>query len=329
MRKVILIFLAIIFIIFFIPIVFTSRRQSNVVVSEAVQENIIQQTQYNYKDDRIINLLHSSTEEVVQVPLNEYLYNVVSAEMPASFELEALKAQAVVARTYTMYKTEINKKHNNADICDSHLCCQAWISKEDRINKWEEAERETNWQKIVTAVDSTGGEVITYNGQAINAFFHSNSGGITEIPINVWGGSNYPYLKVVETSGEEAYSQYASEVSFTKEELVEKIKQTYSEIVIDFTLTDCIEIIEYTDSKRIKTIRFGNVNMSGVEARTILGLKSSNFTVSILDNNVVFSVIGYGHGVGMSQTGADALAKQGKNYVDIIHHFYKDVEIRN
>lgn len=212
--------------------------------------------------------------------------------MPANFEEEALKAQAVVARTYTIYQITNNQgKHGEADICDSSACCQAWISKEDRLAKWDENEKDANWAKIVEAVDSTSGKIITYEGEPINAFFHSNSGGITETPFNVWGGSGYPYLQAVETSGEDAYTQYYSEVELTKEEVVEKIKQTHSNIEINFELEDAISILEYTESGRIKTIKFGNVNLSGVEARGIFGLKSANFTVEILENKVKFTVL--------------------------------------
>ena len=120
--------------------------------------------------------------------------------MPVNFEMEALKAQAVVARTYTLYQIiNSNSKHQGADICDSSTCCQAWISKENRLARWSEAERESNWKKIVTAIDSTSGKIITYEGKPIDAFFHANSGGTTETPINVWGGSSYPYLQSVTT----------------------------------------------------------------------------------------------------------------------------------
>ena len=212
--------------------------------------------------------------------------------MPANFEEEALKAQAVVARTYTIYQITNNQgKHGEADICDSSACCQAWISKEDRLAKWDENEKDANWAKIVEAVDSTSGKIITYEGEPINAFFHSNSGGITETPFNVWGGSGYPYLQAVETSGEDAYTQYYSEVELAKEEVVEKIKQTHSNIEINFELEDAISILEYTESGRIKTIKFGNVNLSGVEARSIFGLKSANFTVETSQNKVKFTVL--------------------------------------
>lgn len=127
--------------------------------------------------------------------------------------------------------------------------------------------------------------------------------------------------------GEDAYSQYNSEVILTKEKIVELLKKFYEDIEIDFESEDAIKVLEYTESGRIKTIKFGNKNLSGVEARSIFGLKSANFTVEIENDNVKFSVIGYGHGVGLSQTGADSLAKEGRNYEEIIKHFYTGVEI--
>lgn len=134
----------------------------------------------------------------------------------------------------------VNGKHkgDNADICDSASCCQAWISKEDRLAKWNEKERDSNWNKIVNAVNNTQGKIITYKGNVINAFFHSNSGGKTESPINVWGGSNYPYLQAVQTDGEDAYSQYKSETIIKKDELVKKIKEKYRDFEIDFSKKD-------------------------------------------------------------------------------------------
>ena len=291
--------------------------------SEAVTEN-----KYDYNQYAKIKLLHKKTEEIEEVNLDEYLCNVVSAEMPADYEKEALKAQAIVARTYTIFKAQ-NPKHENSDICDDSTCCQAWISKEDRLARWEESKRESNWNKIQEAVKETQGKIITYNNEPINAFFHSNSGGTTEVPVNVWGGRNYPYLQVVQTTGEEGYNQYSSEVELTNEELLNKLRGKYSDIQIDFNNKDDIKILEYTDSNRVKTIKFGNHEFAGVEARSILGLKSTNFEIVKEDEKIKFSVKGYGHGVGMSQTGADAMAKEGKNCEEIIKHFYVGVSIDN
>ena len=332
MRKLIVYIIIMIIIIFSIPIIFTKRFESNQVISNI--ENIVKQesiqNQYDYKKYSTIKLLHQKTGEVEEVKLDDYIVNVVCAEMPADFEIEALKAQAVVARTYTIYKVIDNsKKHENADICDDSTCCQAWISKEDRLSRWEENKRTSNWNKIVQAVDTTYGKIITYGGNPINAFFHSNSGGTTEVPINVWGGSGYPYLQVVQTAGEEEYSQYNSEVTLSKEELIKKIKEKHYNFEINFNEDDCIKVLETTESGRVKTLKIGNIEIAGVEARTILGLRSTNFTFEISNNQVIFKVIGYGHGVGMSQTGADALAKQGENYEEIIKHFYVGTEIIN
>ena len=304
-----------------------SGNSSNDSNSELTQEEINKLCDYNYNNYSKIKLLHTKTGQVEEIPLDQYLLGVVSAEMPANFEEEALKAQAVVARTYTLYSIEKSKKHENADVCDSPLCCQAWISKEDRLNKWEESKRNENWGKIFEAVNSTKGKVIKYNGDLIDAFFHSNSGGKTEEPVNVWGGSNYPYLQSVETSGEDAYSQYSSEVVLSKDDFVKKIKEKHNNLEIDFNKEDAIKITEYTDTNRVKTIKVGNLNLSGVEIRSILGLKSTNFQFSIDGDNIKFEVTGYGHGVGMSQTGADSMAKQGKKYDEIIKHFYTGVEV--
>ena len=241
MKKILLYLFLFILICFILPALLTKRRN----IQESKETTILEETklendltnqnnleentnsnnsqnndiqEYKYKNYGTIRLLHEKTGEIEEIPIDEYLYGVVSAEMPATFEKEALKAQAIVARTYTIYKIK-NKKHENADICDSSNCCQAWISKENRFERWEENLREANWKKIQEAVDETKGKIITYENEPINAFFHSNSGGTTEIPVNVWGGSGYPYLQIVETAGESEYSQYSSEVELSNEEL--------------------------------------------------------------------------------------------------------------
>lgn len=333
MKKIILIYLFFIFSIFLLPAIFTKK---NVATAEKIndtentneQEKEIKLSEYTYKEYNKIKLLHNKTGEIEELTLDEYLLGVVSAEMPANYEIEALKAQAVVARTYTIYSIVHNKnKHEEADICDNSGCCQAWISKIDRMEKWEENNRINYWNKIVYAVDSTKGKIITYNGEVIDAFFHSNSGGTTETPVNVWGGTNYPYLQSVQTSGEDAYSQYSSEVILDQNEFINKIREKYSNLQIDLNDNDQLKITEYTESGRVKTVKVGNINISGVEMRTTIGLKSTNFEITKDGEKIIFNVKGYGHGVGMSQTGADSMAKQGINYEEIIKHFYTNVQI--
>ena len=352
MKKICIYFIAFIFICFILPAILTINQENKEVIAttsensqkdneedtrEETQENTnMQETNneqiaditYNYTQYGTIKVLHTQTQEIEEMKLDEYLYGVVSAEMPADYEIEALKAQAVVARTYTIYQIMNSKgKHGEASICDNSTCCQAWISKEDRLARWEESKRESNWNKIVNAVNQTAGQIITYNGAPIDAFFHSNSGGIKETATNVWGGTNFPYLQSVETSGEDAYSQYASQVELTKDELLNKLKESYPNIQIDFNNNSDIQITEYTESKRVRTVKFGNIQIAGTKVRSIFGLKSTNFNITRNGDNFIFSVIGYGHGVGMSQTGADTLAKQGQKYDDIIKHYYTGVEI--
>ena len=340
MKKVLMYLIMFIIIIFILPILFTQRKNikkdknkdiectinsenTGLENNTNVENNV--DVQYEYNKFSTIKLYHKKNEEIEELPIDEYLYGVVSSEMPADFEIEALKAQAIVARTYTIYQIlNNNKKHNNADICDDFSCCQAWISKEERIQRWNQEIAEENWNKIVNAVDSTKGKIIVYEGKPIDAFFHANSGGTTEDVSNVWGNNNMPYLQSVETSGEDAYTQYSSEVEIKKDELLKKLKIKSNE-KIDWN--EFIKIIEYTNTGRVKTIKIGESTCSGTEIRSKLGLKSTNFKVEILDDSIKFIVIGYGHGVGMSQTGADSMAKNNKKSEEIIKHFYTGVEI--
>ncbi len=248
LKKIIIYMIILVIIIKCGSIVFQNKTEETVAKQE---ENLpVAYKEFDYGDYTTIRLLHTDTGEVEELPLDVYLYGVVSAEMPASYEEEALKAQAIVARTYTIYKIMNGSNHQeqNADICDSSACCQAWISKENRLARWEEGSRESNWLKIENAVNSTIGEVILYDGQPIDAFFHSNSGGSTEIPENVWGGS-FPYLQSVETAGEDAYTSYASEVQVSKDELIQKMLSKYSTFEINFDEPNPIQILEYTDSR--------------------------------------------------------------------------------
>lgn len=296
MKNIFFYILGFIFLCFLIPIVFTKVPKRETASLTNISKNEVTEPETPKVTTKYakVKLLHSKSGEVEEMSMEEYLVGVVSAEMPANFELEALKAQAVVARTYTAYKMFKGGKHDNANICDDSKCCQAWISKEDRFEKWNEADRENNWSKITTAVNETKGKIITYNGEPINAFFHSNSGGTTETVSNVWGGTDYPYLQSVETSGEDGYTQYSSSVTLSKEELLQKMKESYPNITINWNEEQPIQITEYTESGRVKTIKIGDTNISGVEARTVFGLKSAKFNVDV-GETITFNVVGYGH----------------------------------
>lgn len=317
MKKVMFYILFVIFLIIVLPIVFTKKFET---------EEVSKTNPYDYGDYSKISLLHVQTGAIEELTLDEYLYGVVASEMPASFEVEALKAQSVVARTYTIYQMKNSDKHKEADLCDSSFCCQAWMTKENRFSRWEDDKENEYWNKIVKAVNDTKGKIIFYNDEPINALFHSNSGGITELAINVWGG-DYPYLQIVETAGEDAYTSFKSEVKISKDQLVEIMNSKYTDFSIDFYKDDFIKINSYTNSKRVSKIKIGNKELTGVEARNLLGLKSTQFDFKIEGDDIFFSVIGYGHGVGFSQCGGDVLAKLGKSYEEIIKYYYKDVSI--
>jgi stage II sporulation protein D len=302
------------------PMLFTNPFKTEETFSDVT-------TPFDYGKYSNIKLLHVQTGEVEELSLDTYLYGVVSSEMPAGFEMEALKAQAVVARTYTIYQIENGGKHGDiADICDNPNCCQAWITKENRMARWEEKERGDNWNKIIESVNSTAGKIILYEGKPINALFHANSGGKTELASEVWGG-DYPYFQSVETSGETEYTSYKSEVEYSKNDLEKIMLEKNPKFKINYNDINCIKILEYTDSGRVKKIKIGNTEISGVDARILFSLKSSNFNFLLEENKIIFYVIGYGHGVGFSQCGSDYLAKQGKNYEEIIKYYYKNVEI--
>ena len=334
MKKIILGMIVLTFFVFLIPILFSSpfiikdneeaENRDNDIQVDAVET-------FDYGKINMIKLLIVSTGEIKEIHLDEYIKGVVASEMPAEYHEEALKTQALVARSYTLNKLENNSgvilpEHNGADMCDNYSHCQAWISKEERLSKWPEENREEYWSKISLSVDSTKGEIITYNSKVINALFHANSGGKTESSVDVWGGV-LPYIQVVETISENDYSQYSSRVELNKEDFLTKLKEKYSQFEIDFNSENCIKITEYTDGGRVRSVNMGNITLSGIDVRTIFELKSANFIVNVNGDNIIFEVTGYGHGVGMSQTGANTLAKQGKNYKEIIQYYYKDVNV--
>ncbi|MBE5822021.1 MAG: stage II sporulation protein D [Clostridiales bacterium] len=331
LRKIFLIYISIfILIVILANIIYVSSNGQATKLSNIEYKEVLE-----YEGENIlVNVYLADTNETITMDLEEYIKGVVAAEMPASYEIEALKAQAIVARTYTIDKIISNRQfgnsnHPNSDICSDINDCQAYISKVERMKKWEQAgsnEIEL-WNKIEEAVNTTRKQIITYNGQPIKAFFHANSGGKTENVELVWSGEPIDYLKSVETMGENNFSSYSSNAQYSYQEFTEIIKKKYSNFEIDFNNNNCIEILEKSDSNRILRIKIGNIELSGVDVRTMFSLKSTNFEIKLDGNKVYFSVTGYGHGVGMSQNGANALALSGKKCFEIISHYYTNVEI--
>ena len=256
-------------------------------------------------------------DAVEQQELEEYLVGVVLAEMPASFEEEALKAQAVVARTYTLRANRTGGKHGDGSICTDYACCQAYIDPEVYYRQGGTGE---NVDKIRRAVMATAGQVLTYGGELIEATYFSCSGGTTEDAVAVWG-NDYPYLQSVDSPGEEHAAHYTDTVTFTPAEFAAAVDPALSG-----SPKNWFRAVTYTDGGGVDTMVIGGKTYKGTELRQKLGLRSTAFTVSAGDN-ITVTTRGYGHRVGMSQYGADAMAMSGKGYEEILTHYYQGTEL--
>lgn len=262
-----------------------------------------------------------------EMDLNQYLWGVVAAEMPASFELEALKAQAVAARTYSLNKAGQAANHPEADLCTNYACCQAWISEADAQANWgDNAQTYTN--KITQAVAETNNQVVLYEGGLISAVFHSSSADATQDAVAVWGG-NVPYLQSVPSPEGEEVPNYHSEVTYTAQECKDLILAAQPEAVLEGEPADWFSGAVYSDGGSVETIDLGGVTVTGHQARTIFSLRSASFTVECAPDSVTFQVTGFGHGVGMSQYGANAMAAQGRTYQEILQHYYTGVTVES
>lgn len=275
--------------------------------------------------ETVLRVLDGDT--VLEMELGTYLEGVVRAEMPASFHPEALKAQAVAARTYTLYKIQKGGSHGEtADICTDPGCCQAYCSEEAAGENWG-AETEQYRQKVEEAVRETDGQVILYGGEPILAVFHSSSAGRTRAAGNVWL-SDVPYLQAVESPEDSsAIPNYYSRVEIAAAEFRENFLAAHPDAALsgdaDGWLWDAV-----TDAAgSVETICVGGVFVKGSELRSILGLRSACFTWEAQAEKLVFYVTGYGHGVGLSQYGANAMAEEGADYAEILTHYYTGVTV--
>lgn len=246
----------------------------------------------------------------------DYIKGVVAAEMPVSFEMEALKAQAVAARTYAI-------KHYDGR--DPKNLYQAYVSIEDMKKNWG-SNFEKNYKKISDAVDSTRGETIKYNNEMIEAVFHSTSAGLTENSENVWANS-LPYLKSVDSHVDEQAPNFQQQKKIPIKQVCEKINNKYGTDLSAKNFMDKFIIGERTKAGYIKNINICDKKVSAMQIRMLLGLRSTNFNFVKNGDNIVFTTKGFGHGAGMSQYGANFMAKQGYDYKQILKHYYSGVEI--
>lgn len=262
---------------------------------------------------------------VIELLLEDYLVGVVLSEMPASFHEEALKAQAVAARTFVCRQME-EGKHLGCDLCDQPSCCQAWQSDEDLKKKLGEAYSMCR-KKAEAAVLKTEGEVLTYQGDLIEAVYFSCSGGKTEDAVAVWG-SEVAYLQSVESTGEEAAPKHITQTEFTVQAFKNKLQEECS-LKLTGAPDSWIGETQYSPAGSVVKMMIGEKWFSGNELREIFGLNSAAFRVTVIDDRVIFCVYGYGHRVGMSQYGANAMAERGADYREILQHYYTGVLIES
>lgn len=273
----------------------------------------------NADDSIMVKVLKD--KRVTKLPLEEYVKGVVAAEMPAEFELEALKAQAVAARTYILRELQ-GSKDRTVEITADIDFDQAWLTKKDIMDDWSGFK---NWIKIAKAVDSTKGIFLTYNGKVISAVYHSASGKMTAAASNVWG-KNFSYLRPVKSPYEvdSPYNRYVQKFSF--QQFAEKLG--LSSTLVRNNLANKIHILARSKSNRVLKVKVGQHVLTGKELRKQLGLKSTNFRCQVENGYIKFITSGNGHGVGMSQYGANGMAQEGYDYLEILQHYYPGVEVK-
>ncbi len=264
-----------------------------------------------------VRLLKESDNSITEINLEDYIVGVVSAEMPASFEEEALKAQAVAARTYAMYKIETRDLEYDLIIGTKD---QAYKDNRTLLSTWG-LSFFSNYLKIRNAVKETQGQIVTYEGNTINAFYFSMSNGYTENSEFVFM-ENLPYLNSVDSLWDNnSLANFEYTYTFTKEEFCSALEITCDNIVITNEVR--------SSTNRVNTITINDKTYKGTEVRTKLGLRSTDFTITLNESDITITTKGYGHGVGMSQYGANGMAKEGYTYDEILKHYYQNTEIEN
>lgn len=330
MKIIALITIVIFLVLIILPLILLRESKGNIGIFNLSNKDIVRSSGITFPTNGKVKLYRKAEDKVEEIDLEKYVMGVVASEVPANFNEEALKAQAVAARTFYM-NSRINpcrdaKKHN-AEINDT-TNCQVYMSKEERIAKWSNKEAENNWEKIEKAVLDTKGEVLTYEGVLLEyPQFFSVSAGKTEDAKDVFS-IDVPYLKSEESKGEEIAPKFKTTTSILLDEFVKIINEKYANAnVRKDNLSTQIKIDSYTEGGSVKTIKVGGETIKGTEFRELFNLNSTNFTFEFDKKGVKINCTGYGHGVGMSQWGANAMANSGSTYDEILKHYYNGVEI--
>lgn len=297
-----------------------------------VSETVLAQRQPHERYDAATTVTLLSGGEVRELPLEEYLLGVLAAEMPAGFPEEALKAQAVAARTYTLYKMELYENgedttHQGADLCDDPGHCEAFADLTTQAAAlWGES-APIYRQRLQTAVEQTDGMILVYEEEPIAAVFCAAATEKTESAKDVWG-SDLPYLVSVESPGGRDCSRYAGTVTVTQADFAAAVRERFPEADFTQAPNTWFRDSHRSEAGSVLDVLVGGVRLSGSQVRQIAGLNSANFTVKVQGSDLVFSTVGYGHGVGLSQYGARYLALEGQTYDQILSHYYPGTQLR-
>ena len=277
----------------------------------------IDEIKFNYITNNTIRVKNEKTNQIITLPFEEYIKGVVAGEMPANFELEALKAQAVASRSYAMYQMTATKD-KDYDVLNT-TANQVYLTDQELKNNWKN-EYEQKINKINKAITETTGEYLTYKGQIVNAMFFSTSTGKTENSEEVFV-SALPYLRSVDSKWDEASPVYTDTYTFD-------LKDFYSKLSLPYNENLKIEITAKTSTGRIKKLKINDQELNGRDFATKLSLRSNYFTITQNNDKITINTKGFGHGVGMSQYGANGMAKEGYKYDQILKHYYQNTEIK-
>jgi stage II sporulation protein D len=315
LKRVLVLLLALIIVLFALPLLILKGCHP-----EKKEAKIIE----NF-DSMQISVFNVKENKLQKMDLEEYVLGVLAAEMPSKFDMEALKAQALAARTYTLMKTKSFggkgcDKHPGADICTDFAHCQAFADPESI---------DFNYDKYKEAILATKGEVIVYDNALIQAVFHSTSGGKTENSEEIWT-SKVPYLRSVSSEYEDDSPKLITDRDIKVSDFIAAMKKIDSKVQLSSkSIQNQVKVLDRSEGGRITRISVGGKVLSGSAVRSALGLNSSNFNISYQGDTMKFTVTGNGHGVGLSQYGADGMAQKGSKYDEIVKHYYQGVEIVN
>lgn len=288
-----------------------------------VRENVpieteISEQQTVFSPAPLTMLLRQSDGTCVQMDMDEYLVGVLLAEMPASFSFEAKCAQAVVARTYARKAYMTGGKHADGSVCDASACCQGYRTPETYLSEGGTQEAIDDARR---AVAQTSNYVLTYDGELIEATYFSCSGGSTEDAVAVWG-TDFPYLRATQSPGEEDATHFTDEAEFTATQFCSLLG-----VSLEGEPSEWFGDVAYTSGGGVASMEISNEVYSGTALRSMLGLRSTAFTIRVDGARICITTHGFGHRVGMSQYGADAMARAGSTYAEILTHYYSGAEL--